>query len=482
MESSPTSPLAGAAAYRRWWHTTFTGSSPPALAEGTAWEPLRGGSSSAHDEIALQSRWFAGEFGRTFVTEAGEPVEIVHFGCWNHAAGPDFTDAVVRVGGTKFRGAIEIDLDARGWELHGHSQNPAYNSVVLHLVCTLPAGGTFFTRTEDHQNLPQVVLGEPETPGLPHPAYLPEAKLGRCSHPLREMGPTRVESLLRAAAQHRLDLKARRFRRAEEAHGWKQALFQGIAEALGYKNNKLPLRVLAQRLPIATLRGADERDAEALVFGVAGFLEGSSFDDSGDPTTRDYLRSLWESWWKHRAALSPDPRATPPWNLAGARPTNHPQRRLGALAALVARWPELVRLADPDSPLDPRALLRFFSSLRHPYWDAHYTLKSRAAAKPMALVGRARAGDILTNWIFPFRIAYAPDLWDAYAALPATLDNQASRRAALRLLGDHPDTARLTQKAFHLQGLQQIYQDFCLVDDSDCDDCPFPEQLGNWLL
>jgi hypothetical protein len=28
--------------------------------------------------------------------------------------------------------------------------------------------------------------------------------------------------------------------------------------------------------------------------------------------------------------------------------------------------------------------------------------------------------------------------------------------------------------------LLQIYEDFCMQDNSDCAQCPFPEQMANW--
>jgi hypothetical protein len=43
------------------------------------------------NELELQARWFAGEFGRKFQTVAGESVEIVQFGFWNREAGPRFS-------------------------------------------------------------------------------------------------------------------------------------------------------------------------------------------------------------------------------------------------------------------------------------------------------------------------------------------------------------------------------------------------------
>src|ERR1700760_2567691 len=79
------------------------------------------------NELELQARWFAGEFGRTFLSIAGEKIEIIQFGTWNRESGPDFRDAVVKIGDSApVRGAIEIELLDRSWETHGHVTNPAF--------------------------------------------------------------------------------------------------------------------------------------------------------------------------------------------------------------------------------------------------------------------------------------------------------------------------------------------------------------------
>ena len=44
-------------------------------------------------ELELQARWFAGDFGKEFVSTTGDQIEIVQFGVWNRAAGSDFRDA-----------------------------------------------------------------------------------------------------------------------------------------------------------------------------------------------------------------------------------------------------------------------------------------------------------------------------------------------------------------------------------------------------
>ena len=57
----------------------------------------------------------------------------------------------------------------------------------------------------------------------------------------------------------------RRWRRVADIHGLDQAMFQGIAEALGYSRNKLPMSVLAQRLPLKFLQQRSA-DAGALLY------------------------------------------------------------------------------------------------------------------------------------------------------------------------------------------------------------------------
>ena len=71
------------------------------------------------NELELQARWFAGEFGKSFVSTAGEKVEIIQFGTWNRESGPDFREVAVRIGDAPpVRGSVEIDLMDRSWETH----------------------------------------------------------------------------------------------------------------------------------------------------------------------------------------------------------------------------------------------------------------------------------------------------------------------------------------------------------------------------
>ncbi|HVF72722.1 MAG TPA: DUF2851 family protein [Chthoniobacterales bacterium] len=425
-------------------------------------------------ELELQARWFAGDFGRRFTSVAGDTIEIVQFGVWNREAGPDFSGAAIRVNGSEaIGGTIEFDLADRSWETHGHATNPAFDGAILH-VFVEQNDRAFFTRTKSHHNVPQVRV-DPATLPDKFSLSIPLARPGRCQAPLQDLPAERLESILTAASQFRLQRKAARLKNIVETHGRDGALFQEIASALGYKQNKLAFTLLAQRLPLSILRAAPD-DIEAMLFGVAGFLTSPDLAEYREGA-RNYVRQLWDRWWPHRDELQRLVLPGKLWRLGGARPLNHPQRRLGALALLAREWPAFIRsIARRDS----KTAGDFFAGLNRPFWCTHYTLTSAPAPAQIALVGESRVADILANVLLPYFAAEGADVWPTYEKFRARLTNRRLETGAARLFGADPRRSRFTKTIAQQQGLLQIYEDFCLQDNSDCAQCPFPEQMQKW--
>lgn len=427
------------------------------------------------DECTLQALWFSGAMGRTFATTEGAAVEIIQFGEWNRGAGPDFLHACVAIDGMRQTGPLELDARASDWENHGHSENRHFNEVVLHVFFLAGSGATTFTRTAENRLVPQVVVPRErlaEALDLPRqPVAI--AHPGRCHLTLQHMGEAEVLGVLAAAAKHRAERRARRFRRVAEAHGIDAALYQALAETLGYRPNKLALTLLAQRLPLQRLRAAPE-DIEAALFGVAGFLH-PELHGQAPAESQVYLRALWQRWWRLRGELETERPIY--WESAAMRPTNHPHRRLAALAAIVADWAKFRRLA-MARPFRTRALEDYLVGLQHPFWSRHFSLHSKATPKPLALFGRDRARDFLASHLIPLALEDDPQFtWADYAALPAPPASDPVKRAIIRLFTDHPARAQLVKKLYQHQALLQIYQDFCLQDSSACAACAFPSQL-----
>jgi hypothetical protein len=276
------------------------------------------------NELELQARWFAGDFGKHFVSTTGDRIDIVQFGTGNRETGPDFRDAAIRInGGDPICGCIELDVIHRSWEAHGHATNPAFDETVLH-VFVEKSTREFFTRTKSNRNVPQICIDLAALPDA-FSANIPLARPGRCQAPLKNLPEHRVHSVLNAAAQFRLQKKANRMRNKTQIHGRDQALFQEVAAALGYKENKLPFTLLAQRVPLRLLR-EKSNDVEALLFGMAGFLQATDLDVY-QRRTAEYVRRLWDRWWPHRDKLHRLILPAKVWRISSTRPVNHPQRR-----------------------------------------------------------------------------------------------------------------------------------------------------------
>ena len=309
-------------------------------------------------------------------------IEIAQFGTWNREAGPDFRDAAIRInGGDAQIGCVEIDLTDRSWETHGHAVNPAFESTVLHVFVN-QSDRTFFSRTVSNRNVPQIRL-DLSSLSDSFSNNVPLARAGRCHSPLKDLPAERVESILRSAAEFRLRKKSRRLSAAIDCHGRDETLFHEIATALGYKENKLPFSVLAQRVTLKPLRD-DALAAEALLFGFAGFLEAP--DLAAFPSgTRDYVRNLWDRWWPYRDEMQTAGVSREIWRITGTRPLNHPHRRLAALAVIVTHWSKFRRALEAPC-CDPCS--KIFRLNRSSILAEHYTLPRSRLSKAMAIARR----------------------------------------------------------------------------------------------
>lgn len=429
------------------------------------------GPSLVGDEMELQARWFAGDFGRTFSTTDGQKVEIVSPGVWNREAGPDFIEVAVSFDqAAPVRGAVELDMEDRDWERHGHATNPDFDRVILH-VFLRRGSSRFFTRSPANRALPQVHL---ET--LPEDAFTlenpPEAMPGRCQGPLQNLPDRAVESLLRSAAKHRLENKAGRIRHLQGIHGPEETLYQLLAATLGYKENQLAFLLLAQRLPLRHLRPLPQK--EAVLFGCAGFLPKRTLHDLPDDS-QEYAKTLWASWWEVRHHYPRFEEHPVSWRLTGLRPANHPQRRLAALTVFLSQWKETRGLIEKG---EPDRLLKELPKIRHPFWTRHHTLGSRRTPSDLAMLGRSRCLEICANLQVPWQLAANGTIPEAYWRLPASGGNRRLRIAATRLFASEEQARKFTRKLYQEQALLQIYHDYCRHDVSNCSQCGFPETVS----
>lgn len=190
-------------------------------------------------ERLLAKLWRQRADGARLRADDGQSVRVVYGGRPGGGAGPDFRDALVRLGGQLLRGDVELHKYTGGWRQHGHHRDPAYDQVVLHGVAK--AQGRESARQADGSTVAQVRLG-PLTASITRRAPSPWVRLA-------QLPPAALASALDQVGRKRFLERSAAFSHRYAHCGEAQELYTALLEGLGYSENRAPFRELAQRAP-----------------------------------------------------------------------------------------------------------------------------------------------------------------------------------------------------------------------------------------
>lgn len=423
---------------------------------------------------------------RRLRTVAGASVDIIQPGARNTGDGPDFLGALIAIeppGQPRriIRGDVEMHLRAMNWFAHGHETNPAFASVVLHVVedaqgMTEIAGAPVLEMRKGARG--KRTMGAAIKP--------PRGLFGYKTTSRRGMG-TMLDSL----GDARLEERAAVLEGDIAVVGSEQALYEALLRGLGYTRNMTAFQEIARLMPFDTLRGltsgapndeARQARLTGLLFGTAGLLPSQR---SGGPQGRlPFSEPIWDSCdnftasaeaeWARHPGLESLPRGS--WQTFRVRPDNHPVRRMGAAVELAQRWlrgPGLLndlRAAVVKAESPRQAAVWLVNALVFPaagYWTTHRDFGRLRRNRPSALIGRGRALDMLATAVLPFLLAVADfesdadlerRIWEAYHVLPNPGESGATRRARHLIAGRADEPApRLSARRY--QGFLSLAAD-----------------------
>ncbi|OGV43571.1 MAG: hypothetical protein A2X46_08015 [Lentisphaerae bacterium GWF2_57_35] len=438
-------------------------------------------------ERHLQCIWFDARWRPSIMqTSSGEEVRVEDPGIWNLEAGPDFLGAALRVGtgNRRIRGDVEIHVHPSDWKQHGHAEDRRYAQVKAH-VTFFPGvpEPTLFPPGVIHVALKNELLSNPlfSFENVDITAYPMSA---RCTEPpcrrvISAWTPEARMRFMEAAGEERLRRKAERMAASIREKGVDQALYEEIMCALGYKGNKQPFRILAERIPFQHLHALDAFKAYALLLGVSGLLP-ENVEKKWDEETREFVRAIWDTWWKIRGTWEKKLLTRSDWQLNGLRPANHPIRRLMAAAHLFTAEKPLAERLDElihgSTELLAEKVEKIFRIEAGAYWERRWALSGKPTPEPVALLGPSRITAIHLNVILPFAAAAGLPMRELLRQIPTEPANLVIKQTAWNLFG--PDQAEsLYRQGLRQQGLTQIFYDFCMNDRSRCEECFLPQML-----
>ncbi|MCX6137558.1 MAG: DUF2851 family protein [Ignavibacteriales bacterium] len=511
----------------------------PAILRGTIKTPRSlssapGNNPHAHVPEAVLRHIWSRQFLRSesLATSEGRAVQVLRPGILNHDCGPDFRDAVIVIGGTRFRGDIEFHRTPEDWIAHGHSRDPHYNTIILHVVLESKKRCTP-TRVETGRIVPLIALRpflsaplekiiehmereENEIRRSPLACFslndcIPAAVLGRI---LVDCGMDRLSGKTNQMANRLAEIYRNGDRTTQEpaapfdipesrlsvpdaclqrgmlnnAEAWEQLLAEGIMDGLGYSRNRKPFRRLSQILSIAEIRRLQMTsviEIESVLFHIAGLMP--SAGALVHPTEKAYVHLL-SGIWKDMAGEFSDRIHATEWILSPARSSNLPTLRIAAAARLLFAivydrlFERLVHvcsetgLADTDRVAAMESLLQVKDDT---FWSRHFTFAEPTRALH-SLLGLFRRRDIVMNTCIPLMLLYA-DIFQkdksvvmaAALAAGAMEENSVTRRMGRQLIKERYRVSRGIEQ----QGLLHLYRTLCT--NNGCGKCRIHQAIGN---
>ena len=348
-------------------------------------------------EDFLQYLWRFQIWNALLQTSSGERIEVIKPGFHNTDGGPDFLDARIRIGETLWAGHVEIHNKSSDWFAHHHQYDPAYNTVILHVVhdndtsakraigTTIP---TCSVRENFSKNVFQTFSNWRNNRGF----VACENQLHNLSEHKRIMLLERlnIERLEERVNEVLVDL-------AYNLNSWEETFYQHLLRGFGLRINAETFHQIAKRTPLKFLqKHADSRfQVEAMLFGQAQLLN-ATFSDP-------YPRALQEEYAFLQQKFELLPITEGLVNFLRLRPCSFPTLRLAFFASLIQRrsqiFQDIIHIQNVDEGLN---LLDVDVS---EYWLTHYVFDKSSVEKPKEL-GDSTRQLIFINTIIPFLFAF----------------------------------------------------------------------------
>lgn len=386
-----------------------------------------------------------------FVSTAGGNIQVLEFGTQNNDSGPDFFNAKIRIDNTVWAGNVEMHTKSSEWTKHGHQNDNAYDTVILHIVLqddapVIRKDGSVLPCIEIADIIPSRIISGYQSL-LRSKSWIP------CENQISSIDEFHISNFLQRLTIHRLERKSNHVVRLLDLtnYDWEEALYILLARSFGFKVNAEPMEQLARSLPLSIINkhASDLHQIEALLLGQSGLLDGTFEEEYPQLLQREY---------KHlKAKFSLISMSASAFKFGKLRPMNFPTIRLAQFANLLHQHSGLFSMILESDFAQLKSLFKIDVS---DYWQTHYVMGKGSAKRPKS-VGNSSAQIILINTIAPFLFIYAKhrgkdDL--SVRAIKLLEQIPAEKNAITKKWNERGIAAK---SAFDSQGLLELKNEWC---------------------
>ena len=352
-------------------------------------------------EDFLQLVWKYQYFDRRDLkTTDGQEIQVINVGFHNLTEGPDFRDAAISLDGLILHGHVEVHKLTSEWKQHAHNSDPAYNSVILHVVWKNDRE----VKRNDGTQMPTLELDgkiyleiwRKYEQMLDYDQKLP------CAHGLQNTPSIIRFSALEKALVERLQEKSTLILAIlDKTRGdWEETAYRWLFQCFGFKINSQAMLELAESLPYKLiLKHRTQLPAiESMLFGLAGLLPESSDEPYPSHLIKEYdfLRQKYQ--WN-------SPLKRQHWNFMGVRPGNFPTLRIAQLAAILSHAPNLLQAVLEDSR-DFAGFKKLLQVRPSDYWLYHFSFGKASSRMASKGISSAALELLIINYVIPLWFAY----------------------------------------------------------------------------
>lgn len=337
-------------------------------------------------------------FGKTLRDADGATIEVIDPGSLNSDSGPDFFNSKIKINGIEWVGNIEIHVKASDWIRHHHDTDPAYDSIILHVVSVSDRR----IYRKDGSLIPQVELTLPEGLFRLYAALTDNPATVKCARQLPSLSNIIITDWLESLSIERIQAKAKRVKNLLTLTGndWEQTCFVMIARALGFGLNGDPFEMLSRSVPLRILHHHSDNplQIQAILFGQAAMLDSSLhiFDE--------YYQLLCREYYFLARKYGLKPMRPGLWKYARTRPQNFPHRRIAFLAKACeggfSMFSKILAYVK-----DHESLMELFKWELNGYWHSHFSFDTESRSISDTL-SEASIILLIINAVAPLIYAY----------------------------------------------------------------------------
>ena len=329
-------------------------------------------------------------------TTSNTELLIIKNGEHNTHAGPDFTNARIKLGDTEWAGTIEIHKKSSDWFLHNHQTDKAYDNVILHVV--------YEHDKEIHNSKQQPI------PCLELKQFLMDGVLDKyenlyqnkkqipCGTLFNDVPDIIKEPWLERMLLDRLEAKTNFIQElfTFTKNNWDETFYLLLFKNFGFHINSDAFLQIAKSIPLTTLlkHANSTTQVEALLFGQSGLLHKDLKDEYAQTLFKEY------TYLKHKYQLTSIPHNL---KFLRLRPQNFPTIRLAQLTNFILKYQHTFsKIVEATQIEDVKKLFTISVS---EYWKTHYTLDELSIFEEKNF-GKSSIENIIINTVCPLLFFY----------------------------------------------------------------------------